>query len=433
MTTRAVRATRTPDRFNASSRRTGSLASAGAVRDTGTIPDAILSLQRLAGNQAVSSLLQVQRFAPGAARPGGSVDWNAPGIRFGAPAGGASGGVMKVRDQGGGLLIVKPESSSNSSPAMVSAADRVFSRGRFGVQSPNARFVVPPGEEYNQLWARMQAVAPEAEKPEFFKIMESAGTSDLREALEGGAENRGDAQSMVAFAMAFARRNDYWSLMGRVCVGDLFFNNDDRFNERKANFGNVMLNAQGQAASIDAEVQMGMIRDRQHLDNVFKGGAGAGRLGITLENIDLLFSRPQAVFENVWAAIAENLQHRGGPEAAQALGLWRGMAGRLMPPAREAFMRGVEVGKRDLRNLLKDDQVLKDLKGDFARIDKGSSGGDLGAKMDWNSLKVMRRYYLDRLDGMSREAALEDARKYGHYRLRRDERGSGLKWTARFF
>ena len=394
---------------------------------------AVIELQRLAGNRAVSSLLQVQRFAPGAAKPGSTVDWKAPGITFGAPAGGASGGVMKVRDQSGGLLIVKPESSTNSSPAMVQAADRVFSQGRFGLESPNARFVVPPDEEYDQLLERMLAVAPEAERPEFFKVMESAGTTDLRQIMEGGAANQGDAHAMLSHAMAFARRYDYWKLMGRVCVGDLFFYNDDRFTERSGNFGNVMLNSEGKASSIDAEVQMGKFRDAQQLDKILKGESGGGRLGITLENIEIVMTRPTAVFEQLWGCIGANLLKRGGEDAQQAYGLWSGVSGGLTTGALKAFLGGVQQGRQDLRNLLNNDEVLKGLKSDFARVDMSQYGRALGAEMDWNALKVMRRYYLNRIDGMSRKEAVADAQKYGRYRLRRDTRATGLKWTAKFF
>jgi hypothetical protein len=394
---------------------------------------AVIQLQRQVGNQAVASLLQVQRFAPNAARPGGSVDWNGPGINFGPPAGGASGGVMKVRDQSGGLLIVKPESSSNSSPAMVKAADRVFSRGRFGLQSPNARFVRRPSAEYDQLWQRMVAVAPGAEQPEFFKIMESAGTTDLRQVMEGGSSNQGDAHAMLSHAMAFARRTDYWALMGRVCVGDLFFYNDDRFTDHSGNFGNIMLNAEGQASSIDAEVQMGKYQDEQQLERVLHGESGAGRLGITLENVETIMTRPTAVFEQLWGCIGANLDKRGGEDAKQAVGLWNGVNGTLVGPARQAFMQGVQQGRQDLRSLLQNDEVLQGLKSDFAIVDRNLQGQMLGAKMDWNALKLMRRYYLNRLGGMSQQDAIADGRKYGRYRLRRDTRATGLKWTAKLF
>jgi hypothetical protein len=213
----------------------------------------------------------------------------------------------------------------------------------------------------------------------------------------------------------------------------MFFFNDDRFTDHSGNFGNIMLNAEGQGSSIDAEVSMGKYETEQQLDKVLRGELGGGRLGITLENIDTIMTKPAAVFDQLWGCIGANLDKRGGEEAKQALGLWKGVSGGLMGGARQAFMQGVGQGRDDLRQLLQNDEVLEGLKTDFARVDTTLQGETLGGSMDWNSFKVMRRYYLSRIDGMSKPEAVKDARKYGRYRLRRDQRAKGLKWTAKFF
>jgi hypothetical protein len=410
---------------------------------TSLTPESVLSLQRLAGNAAVSGLLTRQSAPrPTTSRgeaavtlqrfPGNAVATPVPWRQLTGdvkhPGEGVSGGIYILtsnqKDPEVKTIIAKPVMGQSGVGTTESSAQMTFGDEAlaqlFGINTPLSRGVSKGSTEFDDLVAVCSPKAAQgdnlADAKSFIVMTEVPKATSLRGLAEKSATDAGASQvlSQAVFSSMFLEQ------MGRVCVADLLVGNNDRMVAGAMNIGNFMVSSAGstpQLWAIDTNAFLGGNVDPVHI--VKQGSASESLQGGFSNTTSTLKSGPGELIDGFFQTLAETIRQAAPAPTGDAK---QASSSSSVDPAatimatyqakhdeiHAAFQRGWDSGLAITRQLAETKagrQTMKQLTEAFA--------GDQGSEnVKYEALKANAMYLGAKSTGATHEEAAQDPASY---------------------